>query len=439
MTESVADKTPTPSVTVWRHTDPPGLWIAILSCSVMLHASAFLLLRAINFDSFAPQKTSTIIPIDVIRERKSTTKPGIRTIQQPLTPSSKNQSRSPQAPKILPQKVPPVIPVTPQQDTFAKLSQGIALTNPAVTKTKPAIKPKVEKKAPPKPQLQNQAEQQFQRELAEQQRRQRIAEQQFKRNLAEQQRQQRIAEQQLRRAFAEQQRQQKLAEQQRQRRIAAQQRQQELAEQQRQRRIAEQQRQQELAEQQRQQRIAEQQRRADEVARNQRGEIPKSSDTVAVNKNPPPPPGGRVPTETTGGFWTASLSPASESEQIDLNSITGEGTLESPPQMKQKTTIPNRSPLLDEKDRQLITQPITCRVLLSIDASGKIFKNNGIRIADDAAQKDVCKRYAEEYFKQNQGNIEFIPRRDKGNVPASGGLFVDLIIQTAASSEKITN
>ncbi|MEA5571797.1 hypothetical protein, partial [Calothrix sp. UHCC 0171] len=211
-----------------------------------------------------------------------------------------------------------------------------------------------------------------------------------------------------------------------------------IAEQQRQQRIAEQQRQQELAEQQRQRELTEQQRRADEVARNQR-EIPKSSDTVGVNKNPPPPTGGRVTTETTGGFWTASLSSASESEQIDLNSITGEGTLESPPQMKQKTTTPNKSPLLNEKDRQLITQPITCRVLLSIDASGKIFKNNGIRIADDAAQKDVCKRYAEEYFQQNQGNIEFIPRRDKGNVPASGGLFVDLIIQPAATSEEITN
>ncbi|MEA5571796.1 hypothetical protein VB733_12020, partial [Calothrix sp. UHCC 0171] len=213
MTESVADKTPTPSATVWRHTDPPGLWIAILSCSVMLHASAFLLLRAINFDSFAPKKTSTVIPIDVIRERKSTTKPSIKTTQKPLTPSSKNQSRSPQ-------KVQPIIPVAPQQDTLAKLTPGIVLTNPDVTKTKPPTKPIVEKKAPPKPQLQNQAEQQFQRALAEQQRQQRIFEQQLQREFAEQQRQQRIAEQQLQRAFAEQQRQQRIAEQQRQQRIA---------------------------------------------------------------------------------------------------------------------------------------------------------------------------------------------------------------------------
>jgi hypothetical protein len=435
MAESVADKTPTPTVTVRRHVDPPGLWIAILSCSLMLHASVFLLLRSLSLDAYTAKKTSTAIPIDFIQVRKTR-----NTQKAKSNIPIKTLSQPPQTPKISPQQVQPAIPIAPQQDAIAfanpRITKKTAIPTPKTNpKTKLPIKQQAVKKAPPKPQVKSQLEQQFERELAQQQRQQQLVERQRQQEIAAQQRQQQLAEQKFQRQIAEQQRQQELAEKQRQQEIAAQQRQQELSEQQRQQQLDRQQRQQELAEQKRQQEIAEQQRRADEVAKNQR-EVPKSSDRVTVNQNPPPPP-GRSTTETTGGFWTANLSALPENVQIDLNSITGK--LQSPPQMKQNTTAPNKLPLLNEKDRKLITQPIKCPVLLSIDAKGKIFDNDGIRISDDAPQKDICKRYAEKYFKQNRSNIEFIPARDKGNVPASGGLFVDLTIQPVATSDNIPN
>jgi hypothetical protein len=448
MAESVADKTPTPTVTVRRHVDPPGLWIALLSCSLM---------RSLSLNSYTPKKTSTAIPIDFIQVRKTrnTQKPKSTTPIQTRFQRIAPLTQPPQTPKISPQKVQPAIPVTPKQDS-------IAFANPRITKktaipipkTKPPIKQQAERKVPPKPQVKSQLEQQFERELAQQQRQQQLAERQrqqeiaaqqrqqelaeqkFQRQIAEQQRQQELAEQKFQRQIAEQQRQQQLAEQKFQRQIAEQQRQQELAEKQRQQEIIEQQSQQQLAEKQRQQEIIEQQRRTDEVARNQR-EVPKSSDRIAVNKNPPPPPKGASTTETADGFWTANLSALPENVQIDLNSITGK--LQSPPQMEPNTTAPNKLPLLNEKDRKLIKQAIKCPVLLSIDAKGQIFNNNGIRISDDAPQKDICKRYAEEYFRQNRKNIKFIPARDKGNIPASGGLFVDLTIQPVTTSDGIAN
>jgi hypothetical protein len=448
MTESVANKAPIPTATVRRHVDPPGLWIAILSCSVILHASAFLLLRSLALDSLTPKKTSTAIPIDVISVRKTRIKPRVQNVQKPKStlpiktlPTNK-RSQSPQTPKISPQKVQPAIPVSPQQDAIAFANPRITKkTATPIPKTKPPIKQQVKRQAPPKPQVKSQLEQQFQREIAEQQRQQQLAEKQrqqriTQQELAEQKRQQQLEQQQRQQELAEQKRQQQLEQQQRQQELAEQKRQQQLEQQQRQQELAEQQRQQRITQQQRQREIADQKPRADEVARNQR-EVPKSSDTVVVNKNPSSPPGGVVTTETGGGFWIANLSALPENVQIDLNSTTGK--LQSPPQMRQKTTTPNKLPLLNEKDRQLITQPITCPVLLSIDAKGKIFNNDGIRISDDAPQKNICKRYAEKYFKQNHRNIEFIPARDKGNIPASGGLFVELKIQPVATNVGIGN
>jgi hypothetical protein len=415
MTESIANKTLISTATVRRHVDPPGLWIAILSCSVILHASAFLLLRSLALDSLTPKKTSTAIPIDVIQVRKTRIKPGVRNAQKPKStlpiktlPTNK-RSQSPQAPKISPQKVQPAIPVAPQKDAIAFANPRIAKkTATPIPKTKLPTKPKVEKKVPPKSQVRNPDEQRFQREIAEQKQRQQ--------------------------ELAEQQRQQEIAEQQRQQRITQQQRQQEIAEQK--------QRQQELAEQkQRQQELAEQQRQNDFGG--EKLPPPPSINKTAPGRGRIIRPGEKIvigqgkPISNERGFWTASLITLPEQVQIDLNSTTGK--LESPPQMRQKSITPNKLPLLNEQDRQLITQPITCNVLLSIDTKGQIFSSDGIRIPDDAPQKNICKRYAEEYFKQNRRNIEFIPARDKGNVPASGGLFVELKIQPVATNDGIAN
>jgi hypothetical protein len=504
MTKSVADKAPI-SATLRRHVDPPFMWVSILLCSAMLHASAFLILRSLDFDSFKPKRLSRSIPIEIVQlPRRQTRATRIIARQQPQIPGRlvskpvvvKPQVTTPQPPPaVQPQLVKPVIPETQQRDTIAFAKPSITKKTPTPTpKTQPSIKPKIEQNTLPKPQLANKAEQERQQKLALQrqqqaQRQQNIAEQrqrdiaeQRQRDIAEQrqrdiaeQRQQNIAEQRQRdiaeqrqRDIAEQrqrdiaeQRQQNIAEQrqrdiaeQRQRDIAeqrqrdiAEQRQRDIAEQrqrdiaeQRQRDIAEQrqrdiaeQRQRDIAEQ-RQRDIAEQRQR--DIAKNQ-SEVPKSSDPVAVDKNPPPPPDGTIATNETGGFLTASFSVSPNKEQqTNLNLVADVKFI---PQMIQKTLKQNKLPLLDEKDRQLITQPITCPVILSIDAKGKIFKDKGILIPDDAPQKDICKRYAEEYFRQNRGNIEFEPGRDSGNKPVSSGLWVEIEIQPVAVDRKIPN
>ncbi len=401
MTKSVADKSPT-SVTLRGHTDPPGMWVAILLCSAMLHASAFLIMRSLDFGSFKPKRSVSSIPIEIVRvpKKQTRTQPRVIAQQQPKAPiklqskpvTTKPQATTPQVPSaIQPQLVKPIIPETQQRDAIAFGNPSITRNTPTPTpKTQPFTKPKVEQKTLPKPQLENQAEQQRQQKLALQRQQQA-------------QRQRDIAEQ----------------------------RQRDIAEQ-RQRDIAERQR--DIAEQ-RQRDIAEQRQR--DIAKNQ-SEVPTSSDSVAVDKNPPPPPDGTVATnETTGGFLTASFSVLpNQEQQTNLNLIADVKFI---PKIKQKTLTPNKLPLLDEKDRQLITQPITCPVILSIDANGKIFKDKGILIPDDAPQKDICKRYAEEYFKQNRGNIEFEPGRDSANKPVSSGLWIEIEIQPLAVDKKIPN
>jgi hypothetical protein len=411
MTKSVADKTPI-SATLRRHIDPPGMWVAVLLCSAMLHASAFLILRSLDFDSFKPKRLTSSIPIEIVRvpKKQIRTRPRVIAQRQPKTliqSPSKPVPVKPQA--TTPQVTSTVLPATQQQDAIAFGNPSFKKNTPTPTpKTQPSTKPKVEQKVLPKPQLKNQAELQRQQKLALQRQKQA-------------QRQRDIAAQ----------RQRDIAEQ-RQRDIGAQ-RQRDIAEQ-RQRDIAEQ-RQQDIAAQ-RQQDIAAQRQR--DIAKNQ-SEVPTSSDSVVVDKNPPPPPDGKIATnnETTGGFLTASLSVLPNNEQqTNLNLTAGVKFI---PEMKQKTITPNKLPLLDEKDRQLITQPIICPVILSIDANGKIFKDKGIIIPDDAPQKDICKRYAEEYFQQNRGNIEFRPGRNSANKPVSSGLWVEIQIQPLTVDKKIPN
>ncbi len=65
MTQSVADKTPIPEQTWRRHTDPPGLWIVIITGSVTLHLLLFWLVRSFGL-SLPHQHSSSAVPIEFI-------------------------------------------------------------------------------------------------------------------------------------------------------------------------------------------------------------------------------------------------------------------------------------------------------------------------------------------------------------------------------------
>ena len=384
MTKSVADKTPI-SATLRRHVDPPGMWVSILLCSAMLHASAFLILRSLNFDSFKPKRLSSSIPIEIVQlPKRQTRTTRIIARQQPQTPRRlaskpvvvKPQATTPQPPPpaVQPQLVKPVIPETQQRDT-------IAFTNPSITKKtpipkiQPSIKPKIEQKTSPKSQVNNQT----------QQRQQQIAQQQRQQELKEQQRQQRISQQQ--------------------------------------------QRQQELEEQQRQQRIAQEERR------NASGGE-KLSPPPNVNKTSP---GGGTkinPGENislgegkalpgVGEFLTATSSVPSKDEQEQALKVTLNGTY--------ARLIGNNKKSLRSLDRELITQPINCPVWLFIDDNGNISEPQsgfrGIQVIPKGItepQRVLCQKYAQEYFK----DAKFEPAIDKdGKKPPISQLLVNITIQ----------
>ncbi|BAY43691.1 hypothetical protein SAMD00079811_12720 [Scytonema sp. HK-05] len=65
MTQSVADKTPLPDKARRRHTDPPGLWIAVAAISVTLHLLVFWLLRS-NSYSLSQRSSSNPIPVEFV-------------------------------------------------------------------------------------------------------------------------------------------------------------------------------------------------------------------------------------------------------------------------------------------------------------------------------------------------------------------------------------
>ncbi len=382
MTKSVADKTPI-SATLRGHTDPPGMWVSILLCSAMLHASAFLILRclwqpsamvSLDFDSFKPKRLSNSIPIEFVQlpKRQARTQPRV-IAQQPKAPRQlqskptvvKPQVTTPQPPPVVqPQLVKPVILETQQRDT-------IAFANPSITKKtltptpkiQPSIKPKIEQKTSPKPQP--------------------------IKNIVEQQRI----------------------------RIAQQQRQQELEEQQRTR----------IAQQQRQQELEEQQRNAS------RGE-----------KLPPPPnvnktsPGGGTkinPGEKislgegktipgVGEFLTATSDVPGKEEQ--------DRALKRDLPQTYARLIGNKKKSLRSLDGELITQPIKCPVWLFIDRNGNISgspSDKGIQVIRQGItepQRVLCQKYAEEYFK----DAKFEPAVDKdGKKPDISQLLVYITIQ----------
>ncbi|MBW4601358.1 MAG: hypothetical protein KME29_17740 [Calothrix sp. FI2-JRJ7] len=293
MPESVADKTPMPITIERRHIDPPGLWVAIVIGSVVLHSLLLWLMftSKLNVVGRRSNAATPIKVVEVVPTIKAKAKPRVIAQKPKLQP--KLESKQIQVkPKIKTQPVPaqPVInPVQPPQNQTSQPGT-IAFTNkipvkkpvnksPLAQKQRslPPIKPSFEQKTaiiPPKPvntepKKPNIAEIRRLQRLAEQQRLQRLAEQQRLQRLAEQQRLQELAQQRRLQQLAEQQRLQELAQQRRFDKLAQQQRQQELAEQQRLQKLAQQQRQQELAEQQRLQKLAQQQR-TEELAEQQR-------------------------------------------------------------------------------------------------------------------------------------------------------------------------
>lgn len=105
MTQSVADKTPIPNQASRRHTDPPGLWIAIALISITLHLLIFWLLRS-NSHSMLQRSSSNPIPVEFIeisagRKATSKTKPVLSRRASTTAKSAVARSSKPIAQKNL--------------------------------------------------------------------------------------------------------------------------------------------------------------------------------------------------------------------------------------------------------------------------------------------------------------------------------------------------
>ncbi|MBE9034599.1 hypothetical protein [aff. Roholtiella sp. LEGE 12411] len=104
MTPSVTDKTPIPAKVWRRHTDPPGLWIAVIVGSVSLHLLAFWLMRSSQFSRLWQQQNKAAIPIEVV-EIYSQTKARARKVASkpkkvsPKPPSTSQKLREANLPK----------------------------------------------------------------------------------------------------------------------------------------------------------------------------------------------------------------------------------------------------------------------------------------------------------------------------------------------------
>ncbi|NDJ20469.1 hypothetical protein GS682_02180 [Nostoc sp. B(2019)] len=136
MTPSVADKTPIPAKVWRRHTDPPGLWIAVVIGSVSLHLLAFWLIRSSQFSRLWEQQNKATIPIEIV-EISSQTKPRTRKVASkpkpvsPKPPSTSQKLRATNSPKQVVPKDKVTAKTTPStQDrsaiAFAKNQQAIA-------------------------------------------------------------------------------------------------------------------------------------------------------------------------------------------------------------------------------------------------------------------------------------------------------------------------
>ncbi|WP_193197277.1 hypothetical protein [Nostoc sp. MG11] len=196
MTPSVADKTPIPAKVWRRHTDPPGLWIAVVIGSVSLHMLAFWLVRSSQFSRLWQQENKATIPIEVV-EISSQTKPRARKVTSkpkpvlPRRPSTTQKLRAANSPKQ----------VVPKDQLTAKITPSTQDRSAiALAKNQKAIAEQLQRQRQQAEQLQRQQAEQLQRQQAEQLQRQQA--EQLQRQQAEQlQRQQ---AEQLQRQQAEQ-------------------------------------------------------------------------------------------------------------------------------------------------------------------------------------------------------------------------------------------
>lgn len=150
MTQSVADKTPIPAKTDRRHTDPPGLWIAVTIGSVTLHLLLFWLLRSYLLSLWSQQRSSTPIAIEFVESQQAP------SLAKPVS-SKQRATTQKSAPVSSPKQV------TPTNED----SNAIALTNKTETalpqqplkarsieqkKPQPNSKPTIKPDLTPKPQ-----------------------------------------------------------------------------------------------------------------------------------------------------------------------------------------------------------------------------------------------------------------------------------------------
>jgi hypothetical protein len=302
MTQSVTDKTPIPVTTWRRHNDPPGLWVAVVISSVILHLPLVWLLASSGLSIARRTFSSRPIPIDIV-----TVLPSKQTSQnKPIAVVPPKAQLKPKPVEVKPKTTitqptvekqeEPSIAQAPQPDaiTFTNLDDiKKANLSPKVKKTpsNPPTKPKQTSstQAPPKKPTINQ-EKRRQNQIAQQQRteeqrrqnqiaqQQRTEEQRRQNQIAQQQRteeqrrQNRIAQQQR---IEEQRRQNQIAQQQR---IEEQRRQNQIAQQQR---IEEQRRQNQIAQQQR----TEEQRRQNQIAQQQRTEEQRRQNQIAQQRS----------------------------------------------------------------------------------------------------------------------------------------------------------
>ncbi|MEC4813559.1 MAG: hypothetical protein SAK29_09865 [Scytonema sp. PMC 1069.18] len=104
MTQSVANQTPIIDRAGRRHTDPPGLWIAVACGSFTLHLLGFWLMRSyafshllyedssnpvpIEFITISPPKAKPVAPNSLSTPQKPTSAPGTKPITQQNSPAT---------------------------------------------------------------------------------------------------------------------------------------------------------------------------------------------------------------------------------------------------------------------------------------------------------------------------------------------------------------
>ncbi|MBP5972114.1 hypothetical protein HW132_05055 [Brasilonema sp. CT11] len=148
MTQSVTDKTPIPENSWRRHSDPPGLWIAVATISFTLHLLLFWLLRSYSYNLLSQRNSSNPIPVEFVEissqpKASSNVKPVLST-----KPSTTQKSSVTSSPKLSTQGN-----VTPKSTSTIEDSNAfaegealpIALANPTSPKTsQPQVKDKTQ-------------------------------------------------------------------------------------------------------------------------------------------------------------------------------------------------------------------------------------------------------------------------------------------------------